>query len=348
MAPRPAPSAGSRGLRALAQRVSIRATRPSARRQQEINRGLLAEVVRGHDADASSSSAIDERREGQRGIQAGLEELREWLGNLQAAQDALGGTVNELSGTMAGLSERVPSDAPLHGEGTIELETFDAGLGGKVVGFRGRRRSGDGGHGVYLGFEDLFRGSEETISDRQRVYLPLLIDHGPVLDIGCGRGELLQLLGEIGIDAMGIDVEQDMVERCRAGGLQRVEVADAVSYLRQVADGSLGTIVALQVIEHLPYPQLVDLLRMSTAKLEPGGRLVVETVNPHAPQALKNFWIDPTHQHPLYPEIVVALCGLAGFARAFIWYPHGTGDPERDRGRQLDYAVVAETLIANG
>ncbi len=69
----------------------------------------------------------------------------------------------------------------------------------------------------------------------------------------------------------------------------------------------------------------------------------METVNPHAPQALKHFWIDPTHQHPLFPEVVVGLCRLTGFAEAYIWYPHGSGDPDRDRLDQLDYAVVART-----
>ena len=70
---------------------------------------------------------------------------------------------------------------------------------------------------------------------------------------------------------------------------------------------------------------------------------MVETVKPHAPQALKNFWIDPTHRHPLFPETVIALSGLTGFAGAYVWHPQGSGDPDRDRIQQPDYAVVAET-----
>jgi hypothetical protein len=65
-------------------------------------------------------------------------------------------------------------------------------------------------------------------------------------------------------------------------------------------------------------------------------------VNPHAPQALKHFWIDPTHRNPLFPETILALCRLLGFASAYVWHPQGTGDPEVDRVQQLDYAVIAQ------
>ncbi|MGB9184465.1 MAG: class I SAM-dependent methyltransferase [Solirubrobacteraceae bacterium] len=332
-APDPPARDQRRGLRGLARWFSIQATRVGAWRQLEINRGLVAELQRTRESHAGLDAAVAELRQGQRG----QDELREWLTNLQGGHEAL-------SHQVAQISERLPSDSPLHGRGTIELETFDAGLGGKVLGFRDRPRA-DAGAGVYLGFEDYFRGPEAEISQRQRTYLPLLTDREPVLDIGCGRGELLELLAQSGIRASGVDADAGMVEHCRRKGLE-VQLADAGPYLRELGDGSLGAIVALQVIEHLPYEQLVDLLRTSVTKLRPAGRLVLETVNPHCPQALKHFWIDPTHQHPLYPEIVLALCGLVGFAGAFIWHPQGVGDPERDRRRELDYAVVAQMALS--
>ncbi len=79
--------------------------------------------------------------------------------------------------------------------------------------------------------------------------------------------------------------------------------------------------------------------------LSPGGALLVETVNPHAPQALKHFWIE-THPHPLFPEMVIGLCQLTGFASAFVWHPQGAGGPDRDRREQPDYSVVARTADA--
>ena len=163
-----------------------------------------------------------------------------------------------------------------------------------------------------------------------------------MLDVGCGRGELLELLGAHGIDAEGIDSDPAMVDHCRAKGLERVTVADGVAWLGKAAPGSLGAVFAAQVVEHLPYDALLELLRASRRALVPGGVLVTETVNPHSPQALKHFWIDPTHRHPLFPEVMLTLCRLTGFGRTFIWHPYGSGDPDRDRLEQMDYAIVAE------
>jgi predicted TPR repeat methyltransferase len=133
-----------------------------------------------------------------------------------------------------------------------------------------------------------------------------------------------------------------MIERCRSKGLEHLEVADAVGYLEAAAEASFGVIFAAQVIEHLPYDALLRFLPAARRALIADGLLVVETVNPHVPQALKHFWLDPTHQHPLFPEVTIALCRLTGFNSAFIWYPQGTGDPDRDRGEQADYAVIAQ------
>jgi FkbM family methyltransferase len=101
-------------------------------------------------------------------------------------------------------------------------------------------------------------------------------------------------------------------------------------------------IFAAQLIEHLNYDQLVRLLRLAAVKLRPGGRLVLESVNPHAPLGLKHFWLDPTHHHPLFPEVVLALCRMSGFATGYIWFPEGSGDAAIDTPEQLDYSVVAE------
>jgi SAM-dependent methyltransferase len=282
-------------------------------------------------------------------------ELSEWLLITSNRGDETGGRAIELEGALGRLADRsselehrlaefLPGNGPLYGDGAFQLERFDAGLGGTVVGFRqrGDTEGSERSERLYLHFEDYFRGSEEEIRERQRAYLPLLAGRDRILDVGCGRGEFLELMRELGVRAEGVDLDPGMVEHCRGKGLENVQVGDASGYLESLEDHSLGMVFAAQLIEHLPYAELVRFLRAARDKLGPGGVLVVETVNPHAAQALKNFWIDPTHRHPLFPETVIALCGLTGFAEAYVWYPQGTGDPDRDRIQQPDYAVIAQ------
>jgi hypothetical protein len=100
-------------------------------------------------------------------------------------------------------------------------------------------------------------------------------------------------------------------------------------------------VFSAQVIEHLGFEALEALLKGSLRALRPGGLLVMESVNPHSPVALRAFWLDPTHRNPLYPETMLTLCELSGFASAIAFFPQGSGDYERDRKTAGDYAVVA-------
>ncbi len=209
---------------------------------------------------------------------------------------------------------------------------------GETLGFR---TEGDEGHEGYRSFEDLFRGPEEMIRERQRVYLDLVADHQPVLDAGCGRGEFLDLLAERGIEFQGVDLDPDMVERCQEKGYESVVLGDAIEVLEQAKPGSLGTIFSAQVIEHLPYEQLLCFVELGVSRLKPGGLFIAETVNPHSAQALKAFWVDPTHQHPLFPEVMLSLCETAGYASGDVFAPVGSGDWEQDRTQVGEYAVVA-------
>lgn len=191
----------------------------------------------------------------------------------------------------------------------------------------------------YAGFEDLFRGPPERVTELQRAYLPLVDSHGPVLDVGCGRGEFLALMTVEGIETLGVDSDPGMIERCHAAGLPAV-LGDAIEYLEKLPDASLGTIFSAQVIEHLPVSELRRLLELGRSKLRPGGLLIAETVNPHSPPALKTFWLDPTHQHPIFPEAALAMCGLAGFETAYVFAPgHARFEPARFSANT--YAFVA-------
>ena len=209
---------------------------------------------------------------------------------------------------------------------------------GTVIGFEAH--VGNGAAGGYRGFEDLFRGPEEMIRERQEVYVPLVADHAPVLDAGCGRGEFLDLLGAAGVEAEGVDLDSGMVARCEEKG-HRVEQADLLKRLEATAPGTLGCVFSAQVIEHLEAEQLQRFIDLSVRGLRPGGRLIVETVNPHCPEALKAFWVDPTHRQPLFPETMLALFQLAGFASAHAFCPLGSGDWETDCLTAGEYAIVA-------
>ncbi len=165
----------------------------------------------------------------------------------------------------------------------------------------------------YLALEQRYRGSEADIRDRLRLYLPRLAGRGPVLDLGCGRGEMLALLKEQGIAASGVDGSEQMVEVCRARGLEAVR-GDLFAVLAGVPAGSLGAVVSFHVIEHLPPESLERLVRLAWGALRPGGLLILETPSPMALVAgARNFWLDPTHRRPVHPESLKLAFELAGF-----------------------------------
>jgi SAM-dependent methyltransferase len=172
----------------------------------------------------------------------------------------------------------------------------------------------------YLAFEDRFRGSREDIRARLMTYLPFFEGTSDVLDVGCGRGEFLELLAAAGITGRGIDVNHEMAEACRARGLD-VSEGDAVSYLSALPDGSLGGLFAAQVVEHLPPAYLLAFLELAFHKLRPGSRLVLETLNPACWVAFFESYIrDITHVWPLHPETLQFLVVASGFTTADVEY----------------------------
>jgi 2-polyprenyl-3-methyl-5-hydroxy-6-metoxy-1,4-benzoquinol methylase len=222
---------------------------------------------------------------------------------------------------------------------TEPFERWDDPQAGTVEGFRSSAASSD--DDAYRDFEQRFRGTRERIVELQRPYVEMLRGREPVLDCGCGRGELLELLRDAGIEASGIDLDEGMLAEARRLGLD-VVAGDAVQALAQAPAGSIGAVTAMQVIEHLPERVLKEFLGAARQALRAGGRLIVETVNPHSVVALKAFWLDPTHQHPLFPEVVLELCREAGFDQGFVLHPGGQGDVAIDRYTITAYAVVAD------
>jgi 2-polyprenyl-3-methyl-5-hydroxy-6-metoxy-1,4-benzoquinol methylase len=172
---------------------------------------------------------------------------------------------------------------------------------------------------LYVAFEDRFRGSRADIKQRQRVYLDLLRQAGAgvpgraIVDVGAGRGELLEMLGEAGLQARGVDLNQAMVAYCAQAGLDCTQ-GDAVAYLSAVEPGSLGAVTGFHIIEHLPFKTMVDLFDASLRALAPGGIVIFETPNPaNLIVASRWFYLDPTHRNPLPGEMVAMIAEARGF-----------------------------------
>lgn len=166
---------------------------------------------------------------------------------------------------------------------------------------------------LYADIEDRFRGTREEIKERFREYLPYVKANAPVIDLGCGRGEWLELLGENGIDARGVERNPVQLETCRKYGLDVTE-EDFLMYLKQVADGSTGAITGFHIIEHLSFNVLVALMDEVMRVLRPGGVVIFETPNPeNIVVGSIYFYLDPTHRHPLPTELMEFLFKNRGF-----------------------------------
>jgi len=151
----------------------------------------------------------------------------------------------------------------------------------------------------YARFAERFRGEEDYVKSGQRFYVPYFAGRKEVLDIGCGRGEFLDLMREAGVPARGIDLSAESVELCRRKGLQ-AEVADLFTYLDGLADASLDGIFSAQVVEHLPPNRLPEMIRLAAQKLGRGGVIAIETPNPQCLAIFAtHFYLDPTHARPI-------------------------------------------------
>lgn len=182
----------------------------------------------------------------------------------------------------------------------------------------------------YVGFEDRFRGTEAEIRSRVRDYVPLFAGAThPVLDIGCGRGELLALLTEAGVPARGIDLNAEMVALCRERGFD-VRTADALSFLESLPDASLGGLTAIQVVEHLEPAYLARVLQAAFHKLRPGAPLVLETINPACWMAFFEAYLrDLTHAQPIHADVLRFLVQAAGFSSVDVQYRSPVTEADR-------------------
>ena len=182
--------------------------------------------------------------------------------------------------------------------------------------------------GFYTAFEEHFRGTREDIKRRVAEHLPTIVSAGagrpdaPVLDLGCGRGEWLEVLSENGFVARGLDLNGVTVASCARSGLDVIR-AEALEHLRGLPAAALGAVTAFHMIEHLPFTQLVALLDETRRVLRPGGVVLFETPNPeNLIVGACNFWLDPTHVKPLPPELMQFVCESRGFVRCEVQRLH--------------------------
>lgn len=177
-------------------------------------------------------------------------------------------------------------------------------------------------------FEAEFRGGRAELLDRYRSLAEELAGCAPVLDVGCGRGEFLELLAKLDVDATGVDVDPLLVEAAKQRDLS-VEQADGIEWLAGEVDGSLGGLVTIQVVEHLSAQQVADFVRLAAEKLRPGGKAIVETVNPQSLYVFAHsFYLDPTHVHPVHPGYLAFLFREAGFSEVRIEWRSEPGSEE--------------------
>jgi SAM-dependent methyltransferase len=187
----------------------------------------------------------------------------------------------------------------------------------------------------YFIFEERFRGTREDIKQRQLAFVKFFAGCKNVLDIGCGRGEFLELLRENDIGGHGIDIDVNMIDYCRSRGLD-VDQIDAVSYLEKVNDKSLDGIILDQVIEHLDPSYLLKLLGLCYSKLIYGYYIVIETVNPLSLFSFINFYIDMSHKQPIHPKTIEFLMRSVGFREIEMKFTSPVADEARLRKLNLE------------
>ena len=207
----------------------------------------------------------------------------------------------------------------------------------------------------YARFADKFRGPEEYVRNNVQVYVPYFRECTEVLDIGCGRGEFLEVMRDAGVKARGIDLDPESVAACKAKGLE-AEVADLFAYLDAAPEASLDGIFCSQVVEHLPPERIPLFVKLASTRLRQGGVLAVETPNPECLAIFAtHFYLDPTHTRPIPPALMAFYFEEFGIGRIEIkrlspaveTMPELVALPQEFRDRffgALDYGIVGRKI----
>jgi SAM-dependent methyltransferase len=278
-----------------------------------VERVLRAEIdtavhtARAHTEAASSVAELNAIRVAQRHAEAAVAVLREEiLGELARLRRSLAAARSSVR------SPDVPATATATSTATSTATA--------------RASEPDLDEAFYVDLEDRFRGAPDDIRARQRVYVEVVADVAgddrPVLDLGFGRGEWLDVLRDAGVPARGVDSNQVSVDEARERGLD-VSCGDLVECVRGAPDSSYGAVTMFQVVEHLPFNVLVEVMEQCARVLVPGGVLFVETPNAlNLRVAATTFWLDPTHVRPLHPELLEFIAKRCGFSETRSMFEH--------------------------
>jgi SAM-dependent methyltransferase len=314
-----APRPEGRGLGAALRKRAFDALGPALARQGEFN-ALLVQILNG---------TLAERARLEAHLRDVVQAVVRYMQRVQPLVDARARMGTAHATTRAELIleafDRRQESLGRRFDGLLALRDRMETLGEEVRAVRGTLLAGApppevaqaadraAGDSRYTAFENRYRGTREEIRERLAPYLEMLESQGPIVDLGCGRGELLGLLKTRGVAARGVEGNAQAVRECREAGLDVVQ-GDLVDFLQAEAEGSAGAIVAIQVAEHLPPPALQLMLSEAHRALRPGGLLVLETVNPRSVIGfLEVFNRDLTHERPLHPDTLRFLAAAAGF-----------------------------------
>lgn len=285
-----------------------------------IAEGLAASATRIDKAEAALMQTLADHGAALWHAQAALSTHEDLLSQARTALAAAESVLQEQAARLQSL------ESALHQARTEarDLSAQVAGVDASLVALADARAlaeaaAGQAAHGLddlYARFEERFRGSEDLVRERVGQFLPKVRALGPlarVVDLGCGRGEWLQLMGEAGIQCLGVDTNRVFLEHCRRRGLDVVE-SDAIAWLQAQPETSVSGITSLHLVEHLPFSALMTLLAEAFRVVVPGGLLLLETPNPENLEvATHGFYMDPTHRNPLPPEMLAWLVQAQGF-----------------------------------
>jgi 2-polyprenyl-3-methyl-5-hydroxy-6-metoxy-1,4-benzoquinol methylase len=332
-------------------------------------RAELTQMTRVADEQRSRADRLQFLTEEVAGNQAGLDtalagvkDLVDGLQEDSAASAQVARTLESALARLTGQMEATETDVTTLTEGLArarealgEVDRERAHAADRQAAVAGRQAQVTS---LYERLEARFRGSRDLVQERQRIYLPTLeeVDPAlaalPVVDLGCGRGEWLELLQTEGVPAQGVDSNPALVAACREQGLQ-VEHTSAATYLSGLPDESLRGVTCFHLLEHLDFTDWLHLVREVWRVLAPGGVAIFETPNPdNLLVAGKEFYLDPTHVRPIPSQLLLFVAEEAGFCNSKVLELHPrdpeaprSGGPENDllhhhlQGAQ-DYSVV--------